>query len=46
MVGGGGGVLWTSSDRDDQRIVLGEIFNSGICLGRKIWQVILGGCLI
>ena len=38
--GGGGGVLWISSDGDDQRIFLGfEIFDSGIFLGRKIWRV-------
>ena len=36
----GGGVLRISSDGDDRRIFLGfEIFDSGIFLGRKIWQV-------
>ena len=38
--GGGGGVLWVSSDGDDQRIFGFEIFDSGIFWGRKIWQVI------
>ena len=32
---GGGGVLRILSDRDDQRIFW-EIFDSGICLSRKI----------
>ena len=35
-----GGVLGISSDGDDQRIFWGfEIFDSGIFLGTKIWQV-------
>ena len=35
----GGGGTQDSSDGDDRRIFLGfEIFNSGILLGRKIWQ--------
>ena len=36
MGGGGRGVLRISSDRDDERI-FGEIFDSGICLSRKIF---------
>ena len=33
-------VLGISSDRDDQRIFFGfEIFDFGIFLGTKIWQV-------
>ena len=35
------GVLRISSNGDDQRIFFGfEIFDSGIFLGRKIWQVL------
>ena len=37
--GGGGGALRISSGRDDQRIFL-EIFDSGICLSRKIFASI------
>ena len=41
--GGGGGVRWISSNRDNQQMFLGsEIFDSGIFLGRKIWQVFFG----
>ena len=44
---GGGGVLRISSDGDDRRIFGGfEIFDSGIFLGRKIWQVFFFGGLI
>ena len=43
--GVGVGVLQISSDGDDRNICKGfEIFNSGIFLGGKIWQVFyLGG---
>ena len=48
MGGGGGeggrGVLRISSDRDDQRIRL-EIFDSGICLSRKIFATFLGSLI-
>ena len=33
------GILPISSDRDDRRIFLSEIFDSGIFLCWKIWQV-------
>ena len=42
--GGGRGVLRISSDRDDQRICL-EIFDSGICLSRKIFASFLGSLI-
>ena len=35
----GGWVLGTSSDGDDRRTVGFEIFDSGMFLGTKIWQV-------
>ena len=41
---GGRGVLRISSDRDDQRIFL-EIFDSGICLSRKIFASFLGSLI-
>ena len=41
-----GQVHWISSDRDDQRIILGlKLSIPGICLGRKIWQVLFFGGL-
>ena len=40
--GGGGGVLRISCDGDDRRIFGFEIFDSGIFLGGKIWQVSFG----
>ena len=40
---GPGGELWISSHGDDHRISFGfEIFDSGIFLGGKIWQVFFG----
>ena len=40
FIPGGGGGLGISSDGDDRRIFFGfEIFDSGIFLGTKIWQV-------
>ena len=40
---GGGGVPWTSSDRDDRTIFFGfEIFDSGMFLGSNIGQMCFG----
>ena len=43
----GGGVLWISSDRDDQRTFLALKFSIlGFCLSRKILASIFWGSLI